>query len=331
MGKQTRIPTADMTRQEWLRARKKGIGGSDIGAILGMNPYRSAYAVWAEKLGIIPEVEDNEAMRQGRDLEEYVARRFEEVSGARVRRVNAIISNSDYPHIACNIDRSIVGWNAGLECKTASALNEKRFTVGSFPEHYYAQCVTYMAVMEYRRWYLAVLVLGRDFKVYQLTRIPDDETPEWCESSVYVPDAEFESIREMAIQFWQYVETKTPPPVDGSKSTSDTLAAIYPKSVQDISADLSGFDSALATYKRLKAQGKEIDDALTETENQIKEFMGDAESGIWDGGKISFRSQTRTTFDSKRFFADNPQIDTSKYIKTSTTRPFKVTFAKESR
>lgn len=331
MGKINRIRTASMSHEEWLLERKNGIGGSDIGAILGMNPYRSAYAVWAEKLGMIPDTPDNEAMRQGRDLEDYVSHRFQEVSGFKVHRVNAIIENDAYPHIRCNVDRLISGQRAGLECKTASALGEKRFRDGNFPEHYYAQCVAYMAVTECDRWYLAVLVLGMDFKVYQLTRIPHDETPEWCESSVYVSDEEFSAMRDMAIDFWQHVETKTPPPIDGSASTSAAICALHPESTPDISADLSGFDSALATYKRLKTQEKEIGTALAETENQIKEFMGDAESGIWDGGKISFRSQIRTTFDSKKFIADHPQLDISKYIKSSTTRPFKVTFAKESR
>lgn len=328
MGKQNRISTVDMTREAWLQARKGGIGGSDIGAILGMNPYRSAFAVWAEKIGMILDAPDNEAMRQGRDMEDYVAHRFQEASRFKVHRVNAMIENDAYPHIRCNVDRLVAGQHAGLECKTASALGEKRFRDGSIPEHYYAQCVAYMAVTEFNRWYLAVLVLGRDFKVYQLTRIPNDETPGWCESSVYVPDEEFASMRDMAIDFWQHVETKTPPPIDGSASTTAAISTMYPESAPDTYADLSGFDSALATYRNLKAQQKEIETALSETENQVKEFMGDAETGTWDGGKITFRSQVRNTFDSKRFISDHPQMDVSKYIKSTATRPFKVTFAK---
>ena len=58
------------------KSEKKSLGGSDVGAVLGMNPYRSPYSVWAEKTGRLPPKEDNEAMRQGRDLENYVAERF---------------------------------------------------------------------------------------------------------------------------------------------------------------------------------------------------------------------------------------------------------------
>ena len=65
--------TKDMPREQWLEARRKGIGGSDAAAILGMSHYSTPYSVFAEKMGALPEKEDSEAMRQGRDLEAYVA------------------------------------------------------------------------------------------------------------------------------------------------------------------------------------------------------------------------------------------------------------------
>ena len=76
------ISTVDMSHEEWLRYRKLGIGGSDAGSICGLNPYSSAIAVFQDKTQKeAEEKEDNEAMRQGRDLEEYVARRFMEETG----------------------------------------------------------------------------------------------------------------------------------------------------------------------------------------------------------------------------------------------------------
>lgn len=78
--KMQKISTLGMSREEWLEERRKSLGGSDMGAVLGLNRYRSPYTVWAEKTGRIGEEPDNEAMRQGRDLEQYVASRFEEAS-----------------------------------------------------------------------------------------------------------------------------------------------------------------------------------------------------------------------------------------------------------
>lgn len=68
---------------------KKGIGGSDAGSICGLNPYSTAISVFQDKTQLQAEEKaDNEAMRQGRDLEEYVARRFTEETGKKVRRAN---------------------------------------------------------------------------------------------------------------------------------------------------------------------------------------------------------------------------------------------------
>ena len=82
------ISTLGMDRGEWLRLRKTGIGGSDAGAICGLNPYASAMSVYKSKVSEDAEDVDNETMRQGRDLEEYVARRFCEATGLKVRRSN---------------------------------------------------------------------------------------------------------------------------------------------------------------------------------------------------------------------------------------------------
>ena len=72
-----KISTAGMSHDEWLEHRRRSVGGSDAAAIVGLNGWASPYSVWAEKTGRLPPKEDNEAMRQGRDLEGYVASRWE--------------------------------------------------------------------------------------------------------------------------------------------------------------------------------------------------------------------------------------------------------------
>jgi putative phage-type endonuclease len=178
------------SHEEWLEERKKSLGGSDMGAILGMNPYSSAYTVWAEKTGKLPPFEGTEWTRLGNDLEGYVAQRFTEASGMKVSVDKATWRNSKYPHLHANIDRKVVGQKAGLECKVTSELNAKKYKDGEFPDRFYAQCCEYLLVTEYDRWYLTVLIYGKGVKIYQMTRIKDDIIPEWCEASVYVDDAE---------------------------------------------------------------------------------------------------------------------------------------------
>lgn len=320
----------DWTREEWLAERRKSLGGSDIGSALGLCKWRSPYAVWAEKTGLTPEEPDNEAMRQGRDLEEYVAERFSELTGKKVRRVNAILRNDVFPHLHANIDRDIVGEDAGLECKTASALNTSRFRGAEFPTAYYTQCVTYLAVTGYRRWYLAVLILGREFKVYQVTTVPDDEVPEWCAGSVYVGAEEFDSLKAFSAQFWQYVSSLTPPPVDGSASTAETIETIFAESDDEADEiDLAAVADKLTARAELKERKERIEAEITEVENAIKAFMETAPRGVLVGANtmttVTWKTQESRSFDAKAFAKDHPGMDLTPYYTKSQSRPFRVT------
>jgi len=293
--------------EEWLEIRKNYIGGSDAAAVVGLNSFSSSYTVWADKLGKLPPKEDNEAMRLGRDLEDYVAKRFTEETGKKVRRKNFILWNSDYPFAHANIDRLVVGENAGLECKTTSVLNLKSFKNGEFPENYYVQCMHYMAVTGYKKWYLAVLILGKEFKVFEIER--DEE--------------EIKALMQAEKEFWTCVENGEPPMVDGSDSTSETISTIYPES-HIRTVNLLAYEDSLRQYIALGKQIKELKNLQDEMANNIKVFMSDADRGETDNFKVSWAASVRSTFDVKKFAAENPEIDLSKYYKASNYRAFKV-------
>ena len=121
------VSTLNLTKEDWLRYRKCGITGTDAGAILGLNPYRSAFQVYHDKISDTVENIDNEAMRQGRDLENYVAQRFTETTGLKVRRANAIYQSEEHPLLLADFDRLIVGQKAGLECKTVSPFSADKW------------------------------------------------------------------------------------------------------------------------------------------------------------------------------------------------------------
>ena len=114
------VSTLGLDKAEWLKYRKRGIGGSDAGAVCGLNPYRTAMQVYQDKITEDTEDLDNEAMRQGREFEDYVARRFMEATGKKVRRANAMFYDEKHPFMLADVDRMVVNENAGLECKTAS-------------------------------------------------------------------------------------------------------------------------------------------------------------------------------------------------------------------
>lgn len=318
-----KISTRDMSRVEWLAERRKAIGGSDTSAILGLNPYATPFTVWADKTGRLPEKEDSEAMRIGRDLEQYVVDRFAEKSNKRTRKVNAIIKNPAYPWASANIDRDIVGEDSGLECKTTSVLNLGKFKGGEFPLTYYSQATHYLAITDYSRWYVAVLILGVGFNVYQMTRIENDPCPEWCESSVYVSDAEIAALMDAERDFWEFVKNDTPPAMSGEKADSDALAAIYTGGGTD-TVDLAGMTDILERRAALKKRIAELETGLAECEQEIKQAMGDAERGEANGYVVNWKSQTRSTFDVKRFAKENPDVELAGYYNVSRFRKFDV-------
>ena len=323
-----KISTKDMSREDWLKERKKGIGGSDVACVLGLNKYKSAFALYNEKKSEEIEDFDNEAMRIGRDLEEYVASRFTELSGIKVRHENAILINEEFPFIRANVDRLCVGVKAGLECKTASTWNAKNFGKGEFPVNYYAQCVAYMAVTGLPDWYLAVLVMGKEFKVYKLTRDKDCDCPEWCECAVYVGDDEIESLVSACREFWcEHIEKNVPPAVFNSNDDEAISSACNPDSGQEI--DMTGYLDKLAELTDIKRQIDELTTQKKQLEGEIKMFMGDCGKGYADGYKVSFTKQSRTTYDVKRFIEDNPDIDLEPYKKVSESTRLTIKTIKE--
>ena len=306
----TQVSTKGMSREDWLAQRRKTIGGSDAAAIVGLSRYSSAYTVFMDKTGRLPDKPDNEAMRLGRDLEDYVAKRWQEETGKKVRRLQAMLYNPLYPFAHADVDRMVIGEDAGLECKTTSALDVKQFKGVEFPEKYYGQCVHYLAVTGAQRWYLAVLVFGRGFFVYTLER----------------DQAEIDALMAAEGDFWTgYVERDTPPPPDGSAATTEALQVIYAES-QDEERELFGRETMLDEYMQLKRQEKAIKERLGEIENTLKEDMQEADRGRCSFYEISWKSQTRqSTFQAKAFALAHPKIDLAPFYKTSSARPFKVT------
>lgn len=324
MGTMIKISTRDMSREDWLAERRNSLGGSDMGAVLGLNKYRSPFVVWAEKTGKIEETADNEAMRQGRDLEGYVAKRFEELSGKRVQMMNYILRNDDAPHLHANIDRRILGEKSGLECKTASALNMKVYQGGEFPESYYAQCVSYLAVTGWERWYLAALVLNKAFFVYQITTVVNDEVPEWCESSIYVSPEEIEALKNAADAFWTtYVETDTPPPPDGAESTTEAMEVVC-ADVPEGEVELFGREVLLAKYQETVKAKKELEAEVEKIKQTLLADLGDSARGYCGCYTVTHTPQTRQTFNAKGFIKDHPDIDLTKYYKTSNFYRFNI-------
>jgi len=250
-----------MNRFDWLKERRTGIGGSDVPGVLGISPYSTPYTVWADKIGLLPEKEYTEAMRQGTDLEAYVTRRFCEETGLKAHGKNQIIRNPNYPYALANIDRRIVGERAGLEVKTCSPFRLPDFEGDDYPPEYLAQCLHYLGVTDWDRWYLAVLILGTEFRVYKIERTD------------YI--SEIEDIQKQVNDFWTtYVIPKVSPPVDGTAATGAAIANIYNTAV-DRSVELPELEQAFVEIAVLSEQQKELEQEKERHKQSIKLAMGE--------------------------------------------------------
>ena len=310
-----KIPTANMVKEDWEKLRSTTIGGSDAAAILGLNPHKSPYALWAEKTGkVIPEdISQKEAVRLGTDLEDYVAHRFMEKTGKKVRRENYTVFRDDMPYAHANYDRLVIGERAGLEIKTTNALNLKRFKNGEYPANYYVQACHYLLISGLDRWYLAVLVLGIEFKVFTIER----------------DEAELAALKMAEENFWDMVQKDLPPEIDGMDSTVDALNAAFPVSDPDADAvDLTGCAADLAILDECSRQIKELEEKKKAAKARVMETLGTAEKGFYGGYSISWKSQKQSTFDRKKWEKEHGAIP-EEYSKVSECRPFKFNKTKE--
>ena len=300
------------SHDEWLAIRHGYIGGSDAGAIIGMNPYNSAFAVWAEKTGKTEPFGGNIATRTGTLLEDLVARLFMEETGKKVQKLNFTLVNDAYPFACANLDREIIGEDAFLECKTTNNLvNVKKFRNGEFPDVWYAQVTHYMAVTGAKKAYLAVLSECRDFRIFELERDED----------------EIAALMDAERAFWNdYVLTGQTPPADGHSATSSAIRQMWPEDDGD-AADLTEYAEALEQRKALNEQIKALKTEVDAIDNSIKTVMGDAAKGSCGRFTVSWKLQNTSALDREKIKADYPDIDFSKY--TSQSRVYRVTEKKE--
>ena len=301
------VSTLHLEKSEWLAYRKRGIGGSDAGAVCGLNPYRTAIQVYYDKTTTEIQQTDNEAMRQGRDLEDYVARRFMEATGKKVRRANAMYYHEDHPFMLADVDRMIVGENAGLECKTASPYMEDKWKDGNVPVHYLIQCHHYMAVCGADAWYIAALILGRGFVYYRIDR--DEEL--------------ISSLIQIETDFWkEHVLKKVLPAPDGSE-TADKAIAEYFRQSSAVSIPLNGFDKKLERRQELLEVMKRMETEKRRIDQELKLYLGEAEMAENEHFRVSWKSVESSRLDEKRLKEEEPEVY-EKYKKAVTSRRFTV-------
>jgi putative phage-type endonuclease len=304
------VKTIGMSEQEWRNWRKNGIGGSDAAAIAGINPWKSPLAVYLDKTKEQDQNEDNEQMRIGRDLEDYVAKRFSEATGLKVRRCNSILQHPEHHFMLANIDRDIVGKNEGLECKTTNSYAKSQWDGEKIPPQYEIQCHHYMAVTGYKAWWIAVLIGNEKFIYKKIER--DEEIIDY--------------LIRIEKDFWEnYVLKSIMPSPDGSDNAQELINEKFsytiPNSSIFIDPNTKDFNEKVSRYDEINGLIDKLEQEKKQIAQEIQLIMGENEVLYFGNRKITWKLINSSKFDSKAFKKDYPELY-EKYAKASAYRRF---------
>ncbi len=303
------VRTQALSRDEWLTVRKGGIGSSDAGAAVGLNPYKSRLELWLEKTGRdenLPRIDANDEsspMYWGTLLEPIVAAHYTKRTGNRVRRVNAVLQHPREPWMLANIDREVVGAPDVqiLECKTAG-INGARLWRDGVPEYVQLQVLHQLAVTGKQAADVAVLIGGQDLQVHRIER---DETM-------------ITRLIALERQFWRFVELDQAPPADGSDSADLALRALYPRD-SGVALNLTQDADMAKAFADLVTVRGELDDAKmkeAELKHRIQQRMGDASRATFPGGEVTWkRSKDSASVDIDQLRQEQPAV-VAAYMKT---------------
>lgn len=304
-----------MLTQEQIDNRYACLGGSDAAAALGLSRYMSPLELWAVKVGRVkPEdISSKIAVILGNRLESTVADMFESETGKKLMRRNHTLYHPKYPFIAANIDRLVIGEDAGFEAKTLSAYRAKELEDGECPQEFLVQCYHYMAVTGRKTWYLAMLIGNQDF---QWRKLEYDKSV--CDSLI-----------AKEVHFWNTYVIPKVIPAHITGNDGNVLYQLFP--IADPNADVILGQDALLLIEQIEAMQADsaaLDNQIEAKKNQIKAILGDAEQGRTAFHKVTWKLQNTNRLDVKKLQAEKEAIY-KEYLKTTPSRVLRISKLKD--
>jgi putative phage-type endonuclease len=302
-----------LINQDFSVDRSKYIGGSDIGAILGLSRFKTPLEVWMEKTGKETKKVDSLPLRFGSFAEEFVAREYSRATDFELLHDESIYLHPQHSYMSAHIDRFILGGQDGLppsrilECKTANPFSSGDWgEIGSdeVPMSYLCQCIWYMAITGIDKTDLAVLFGNSDFRIYEIAR---DQALE-------------ELVIAKATTFWnEHVLKNIPPPVQ-SEADCQTLF-----SKGDSAKSIEAKEETLELAKRLQLLNHEInirEEEISSIKQSIMSQMGEAELLAYQGRTLATWKAPKPSFrlDSKALELDHPEIASNYKIPVQNSR-----------
>lgn len=259
--------------KEWHEERKKGIGGSDAAAVLGMDPYRSPLEVYYEKTGELPPKNDNKHTRRGKLLEPVIAELFAEETGLKLRRQRFQKVHPQIDYLRANLDRMILSIDdrgpGVLEIKAPDIRQTDKW-LETCPDNVYLQVQHALLVTGWQWGYACAWLGSWEFKNYEIAR----------------NDAVIQAMLDKYADFWMCVLHRIPPE---GRISEEVLARLYPKSTPGREITIEDpVGDALRRYYVANDAVKQFEKAKKEAAEEIKLAMGDAEAGVYIGEEHNY-------------------------------------------
>ena len=288
-----------LNREKFLLDRKKGIGGSDVAAILGISPWRTALDVYNDKLSPVIEDEPNEDMKRGIRAERYILEEYVETTGESVETNLDTLVDKEYPFMRANIDAKVIGKNVLVEAKSTKAPISS--WDNKIPEYYKAQVAYYAMLADSECVDIPVLFSGWTYACF-----------------TYWRDYEFEAkIKQSVIDFWEDHIVKGIPP---KPQSLEELKVAYPIIDDEIvkKAD-DHIRHIVSEFKEVSDQVKKLEEEKESLKKTILMYMGSA--GLLDAGfcKLALKDRTINRLDTNALKINNPDIYQN-YLKETHSR-----------
>lgn len=271
------------TREDWLAGRVDSVGASEVAAVMGISPWDSVYSLWARKCGLVAgDSEETEWQRWGNILEPAICDEYTLQTGRKIidHGRYATRRSTTCPVLTCTLDREIEGDARGpgpLEVKNVTAYKADEWD-GAPPLIYQIQVQAQLEVTGWQWGSIAALIGGNTFRWIDVER----------------NEAFIELMRSKVLAFWQLVETRTPPPIDGSDSTADALRRLYPTESGETVAlpgEAIGWDDQI---REANEAIKAAEERKQEAQNKIRAAIGTASFGVLPaGGRYSLKETKR--------------------------------------
>ena len=267
------------------------IGGTDISAIVGMNPYKSAFDVYLKCIGESIEIPDNPAMKWGRILESVVSAEYQRAHQEFIVVPHEVVIHQALPYVKGSPDR-VCRRNCqiekGLEIKTASEYSKHMWGESgsdTIPEHYRLQVAWYQGLMNGMQWDLAALIGGNDYREYS-----------------FAYDAElWNLLLECATKFWRdHVEKRSPPDIENTDSTALYIKRKYSRPSLPLRSATDDEYLLINEYMRKKSDADELDNEIETLKLKIQSAIGDSEGVEFEGGKATWKTQKASEYTVKK-------------------------------